>query len=272
MSGASELDHVGVVGRDVRALAGEFARLGFALTPLARHEGGRTGNRNIMLRQGYIELLSVVDGGHSATLDRFLARYAGIHILAFAIDDPAAAVARLQRAGFVDAAISRTERAIDDANPGGGRARFAMVTTPDIPEGRVHLIHHESRDALWQQRFLQHPNHAVALEEVLIVSADPATTAFRLSLRAGRPLRPDPAGGYRLTLPRGAVRMLSPDAFAAMAPDVSPPSLPWIAGAALLTDDATAALRRWLEQQRLPWVEQRGAVSVKVGGAVVRFT
>jgi hypothetical protein len=53
-----------------------------------------------MLRQGYVELLAAVDGSAgSATLDRFLARYAGIHILAFSIDEPRTALARLRRAG-----------------------------------------------------------------------------------------------------------------------------------------------------------------------------
>ena len=208
MSHATALDHVGVVGRDVAVLAAEFESLGFCLTPLARHAGGRTGNRNVMLRQGYIELLSVVDGGSSATLERFLARYAGIHIVALAIDDETAALARLHRAGFAQAAVSQTDRAVDDADPAGPRARFALVTPPDPPEGRIHLIRHRTPEALWQERFLHHPNHAVALEEVVLAVAEPAVTAARLSRLAGRPVVPDAACGYALDLPRGRVRML----------------------------------------------------------------
>ena len=85
------LDHVGVVTRDLAALATQYQRLGFTLTPLARQADGRIGNRCVMLHRSYVELLAVVDpNAGSATLDRFLARYAGIHILAFAIDDQTA--------------------------------------------------------------------------------------------------------------------------------------------------------------------------------------
>jgi hypothetical protein len=271
MSHATALDHVGVVGRDVAVLAVEFERLGFCLTPLARHAGGRTGNRNVMLRGGYIELLSVVDGGSSATLDAFLARYAGIHILALAIDDETATLARLHRAGFPQAALSRTDRAVDDADPTGPRARFTLVTTPDPPEGRIHLIRHESPEALWQERFLHHPNHAVALEDVVLAVADPAATAARMSRLAGRPVVPDAAGGYALDLARGRVRMLPAGALGAVFGDAAVPALPWIAGVTLATDDANAALRHGLEERAIPFRMRGDALLTQAGGVWLRF-
>ena len=73
---APTLDHVGVVASDLAALAAAYGRLGFTLTPLARYADGRIGNRCVMLRSAYIELLAVVDpNARSATLERFLARY-----------------------------------------------------------------------------------------------------------------------------------------------------------------------------------------------------
>ena len=52
-----------------------------------------------MLHGSYIELLAVVDpNAKSATLARWLACYAGVHLLAFAIEDEQIASARLQRA------------------------------------------------------------------------------------------------------------------------------------------------------------------------------
>jgi hypothetical protein len=271
MSLATALDHVGVVGRDVAVLAAEFERLGFCLTPLARHAGGRTGNRNVMLRRGYIELLSVVDGGSSATLDRFLARYAGVHILSIAIDDEAAALARLHRAGFVDAALSHTDRAVDDADPAAPRARFTLITPPDPAEGRVHLIRHLTPEALWQERFLHHPNHAIALEEVVLAVTEPAVTAAWLSRLAGRPMVPDAAGGYALDLHYGRVRMLPPRTVEAVYPDVVIPVLPWIAGITLGTGDANAALRRRLEERAIPFRMADDELLVEAGGVVLRF-
>ena len=271
MSQATALDHVGVVGRDVAALAADFGSLGFCLTPLARHAGGRTGNRNVMLRRGYIELLSVVDQGSSATLDAFLARYPGIHIIALAIADETATLARLRRAGFARATLSHTERAVDDANPAGARARFTLVTTPDPPEGRVHLISHLTPEVLWQERFLHHPNHATTLEEVVLVVEEPAATAAWLSRLAGHPVVPDAAGGYALDLPCGCVRLLTPRAFGALFPDVTVPTLPWIGGISLITDDANAALRRWLEERAMPFRIAGDAVLVEAAGLALRF-
>jgi hypothetical protein len=226
------LDHVGIVGRDLGALVAAFEAAGFTLTPLARHAGGRTGNRCAMLRDGgYLELMSTIDGGTSATLDRFLARHAGAHILALAIEDEASVQDRLCRAFGTAPALSRTDRAVDDSDPDGPRARFSLLTPPDPPEGRVHLILHETPEALWQPRFLQHANKAVSLEEVVIVSAEPATTAAWYSRLAGRPVVPDHVGGYVLPLHRGRIRIVPPGAYPALA-------VPSIAALTLRTDGA----------------------------------
>ena len=101
MSAAEGLDHVGVVTADLNAAARAWRRIGFSLTRLARHAAAGTGNHCAMLRHGYVELIATVDPARpSATLDRFLARYAGIHILSLAISDEQAALARLLQAGF----------------------------------------------------------------------------------------------------------------------------------------------------------------------------
>jgi Glyoxalase-like domain len=105
---APSLDHVGVVGNDLAALATAYERLGFTLTPRARYADGRIGNRCVMLRGSYIELLAVIDPiARSATLERFLACYAGVHILAFAIANEQSAMERLRRAGIEQATVNR---------------------------------------------------------------------------------------------------------------------------------------------------------------------
>ena len=258
MSQAVSLDHVGVVGRDLDTLAAAFAAVGFSLTPLARHAGGRTGNRCVMLRQGYIELLATMPGGSSATLDRFLAQRPGAHILALGITDEAAVAARLACAGIA-AARSEADRAVDDADPDGLRARFVLLTPPDRPEGRFHLVRHLTPEALWQDRFLHHPNHAVALVEAVIRAPVPAEAAAALSRLGGRPVVPDPAGGYALILPQGRVRVLPGEGGAL------------IAALTLRTDDANAGLLRWLADHAVPHVVEEAVVVVEAGGVALRF-
>jgi len=142
MSGAVALDHVGVVGRDLAALAAQYERLGFTLTPRALSGDGRIANRCVMLRQGYLELMALAPGGASATVARMLARHAGAHIIALAVEDMAATLARLRRAGIDCPGVEQFERAVDAADPAGPRARFAYLRVPELPEARVNLIRH----------------------------------------------------------------------------------------------------------------------------------
>ncbi|EFH09459.1 VOC family protein, partial [Teichococcus cervicalis] len=194
MSGAESLDHVGVCTRDGPALWAAYERLGFALTPVARQSGRRspdapvepfaTGNRCAMLRQGYIELLAILDPSLFANrLDVFLDRYAGMHILAFGMADAEAELERLRRAGIELPGVAHLERPVDD--PDGPRARFSRLPLPDAPEGRLQLIQHLTPELLWQERWLEHPNRAVALEQAILVAPDAAASAAALSRLTG---------------------------------------------------------------------------------------
>jgi len=268
-------DHVGVVTRDLTALAGQFECLGFTLTPFARQSDGRIGNRCAMLRNGYIELLAVVDPrAGSATLDRLLARYAGIHILAFAMADEQATLARLRRAGMAASGVVQLDRAVDDADPGGRRARFALIPAPDQPEGRINLVRHLTPELLWQDRLLRHPNNAVELADVMLAVTDPAEAAARFSRIAGCPVVPDPAGGFALDLRHGRVRLLSDAGLAAVMPDIRVPALPSIVGITVRTSDANEAIARLVVERGIACHRHADRLVVDpsaAGGVAVRF-
>jgi Glyoxalase-like domain len=269
------LDHVGVVTRHLAALAAQYQRLGFTLTPLARQADGRIGNRCAMLHRSYIELLAVVDPNvGSATLDRFLARYAGIHILAFAMDDAQATLARLRRAGIEAPSISQLERGTDDMDPAAARARFALIQLPDQPEGRINLVQHLTPGALWQEGFLRHPNNATTLSEVLVAVAEPADTAARFSRLVGCPAIPDPVGGFALDLTDGRVRLLPDTVLHSVLPDSDMGGLPRIAGLTLRTTDGNAAVARLLAERDIAHRVLDDALLVApgaAGGVALRF-
>ena len=266
MSGVA-LDHVGVVTRDLTALADQYQRLGFTLTPFARQTDGRIGNRCVMLQHSYLELLAVVDpNATSATLDRFLACYAGIHILAFVFDDEQAVLTRLRHAGIDAPTVNRVERPIDDTDAMGPRARFTVIPLPEQPEGRINLVHHLTPEALWQDRFLRHPNNAIALAEVTVVVKEPLDTAARFSRLVGCPVVPDAAGGFALDLPHGRVRMVTDPARSSVTPCIS--------GVAVHTNDQNIAIGRLLVEQAIAHRRDNGALLVdadEAGGVAVRF-
>ena len=159
---------------------------------------------------------------------------------------------------------------MDDANPAGPQARFARLILPDAPEGRIFLIRHLTPEAIRQERFLSHPNHAIALAEVTIASAAPAETAARFSRLTGLPVTPDTAGGFALALPRGRVRMLPPVAL----PGTTIPSLPFIAGIAITTDDNNEAVTQILADRAVPHQTLPTGLIVSpssAGGATILF-
>jgi hypothetical protein len=275
MSSATGLDHVGVCSRDAGALWGAYERLGFALTPIARQSRGDeplgTANRCAMLRRGYIELLAVVDpalpdNGLGALLDRF----EGARILALGMQDSEGNLARLRRAGLEIPGVSPLSRPVE---PGGPIARFERLPLPEALEGRVQLVRHLTAEAIWQERWIAHPNGAQELRAAIIVSDQPAESAARLSRLSGLPLEPDPAGGFALPLPDGArVRVLAPEVSAAILPGVVPPALPALMGMVLGVADLDAT-RRALAGVLV--IETPGGVMVppsQAAGCAVIFT
>ncbi|HEY8612840.1 MAG TPA: VOC family protein [Roseomonas sp.] len=243
MASATGLDHIGVCARDAAALWGAYERLGFALTPVARQSRGDqplgTANRCAMLRRGYIELLAVVDPALPDNgLGVMLGRFEGARILALRMTDSEGNLARLRRAGLDIPGISPLSRPVE---PGGPIARFERLPLPEAPEGRVQLVRHLTPEAIWQERWMDHPNGVTELRAAIIVSDRPAESAARLSRLSGLPLEPDPAGGFALPLPDGArVRVLSPEVAAAILPGVEPPALPAIMGMVLGVSDLDA--------------------------------
>ena len=273
MSAAFELDHVGVGGRDLAALADAYQRLGFTLTPMARHRGKATGNRCIMLQHGYLELIALIDQSIPDVLTAQLGRYAGLHIIALGIADSASTLERLNRAGLDIPDVTPLERPVDEADPDGPQARFERIPLPQAPEGTIQLIKHLTREAIWQPRFTAHANAAIGLEEVVLAVPQPAETATRFSRLAGLPVTPDRAGGFVLPMPRGRVRMLPPEAIGVVYPGVVAPAVPSIAGMTVATSDRCASLRPLLTNIRHSTVGEGVLVHPDAaGGAALLFS
>lgn len=281
MSTAVALDHVGIAARDLGPMAAAYERLGFALSPVAQQSGRRrpdlpveqygSGNRCAFLKHGYIELIAILDPAlFDNTLNAFLARYPGMHILALAMTEEEANLARMRAAGIDIPGVAYLERPVE---AGGPIAKFARLPFPDPPEGRVQLIRHLTPELVWQEKWMDHANKAVALEEAILCAREPAETAARLSRLSGLPVEPDPAGGFLLRLPGAAraagpfapvmetrVRILAEATLPNVLSGVTAPASPFMAGIVVRTEDGGAAARQVLEG--IPVVEVPGGVMV----------
>jgi len=275
---ALALDHVGICARELGPMTAAFEALGFTLSPIAQQSGRRTpqseverfstGNRCAFLKHGYIELLAILEPGlFDNKLGEFIARYEGLHILAMGMDDAEANLARMQRAGIPIPGVAHLERPVD--KPDGPRAKFARLPYPDAPEGRLQLIRHLTPELIWQDRWMDHANQAEALTELLLVSAEPAVSAARLSKLTGLVIEPRRAGGFILRFPGGErvagprapametrVSICAPEDLLATLPGVAIPALPFMAGFFVKTSDGNAAVRKLLGH--LPLVELPG--------------
>ena len=240
------LDHVGLFAPDLAEAGRVFERLGFVLTPETVHEhraadGSRarsgTANRCAILADGYLEFLAAVDGLDTliaAELRTALARYSGIHLIAFGCADPGRESERLARIGFAPQPVVHLRRPVEAAEGGPVEAAFSVIRLPPgtMPEGRVQMLRHETPEAVWRPGLAACGNAAAALSGVVSCTIDPEEAAARFARFCGKP-----AAGRRIGLDRGQVDFVDPSTLARLLPGARPPSLPFNAAVVLESSD-----------------------------------
>ena len=232
------LDHLAHFVPDVQAASHALARAGFAPTPVSiqvvpdsdgtlRPTG--TGNVTAMFSRGYAEVLfKTADTPLGRELEAALARYDGVHLVAFAVADATAAHRRLAATGFRVQPVVQMQRPVDTGGaPGIAAFTLARLESGQMPEGRIQILTHRTEAMVWQPRWLSHANGAVALTSVIIAVGDLEDAAQRFARFTGRVAAPSPLG-QTIELDRGRVQLLTPEAFARKLPDVPIPSLPFI--------------------------------------------
>jgi Glyoxalase-like domain len=274
--GALTLDHLAYFAADMTEAGAALERLGFRLTPFSEQShrlqadgplvSAGTANRLIMFEAGYLEILTpIADTPLAGQLRTAIARYAGLHLVAFGTSAPEADHARLEREGFDPLHPIALQRPISTED-GGSTARFTVVRVPPgtMPEGRIQYCHHRTPELIWQRRWLDHSNGVTALKGVVICAADAEATARRYSRFTGLtggasrpPLSAPSAAGYsgpdasqaravqRITTARGSLYFVDPPALRRTV-GIDPPALPWIAAPIVEVRDldrASAAFR-----------------------------
>ena len=251
------LDHVAHFVPHVDSASSVLEKLGFTLTPFSaqsyRPEPGGpltpagTGNRCVMLERGYLEFLTPTgDTPIASQLRIAIKRYTGLHLIAFGSAAPERDHERLQRAGFSPLEPVALQREIDTGG-GRGTARFTVVRVPPetMAEGRIQFCQHHTPELVWQARWTDHANRAVALAGVILHVADAREAAQRYARYTG--LLAQLSGSvWRIATARGYLLFLDGDTLHRRL-GIVPPSLPWIAGYVLTSGDI-AATGDWLRR------------------------
>jgi hypothetical protein len=194
-----------------------------------------------MLRRGYLEILAATGGADTPLarqLDRAVARYTGLHLIAFTIADAGAAHARLAAGGFEPQPPVHLRRPL--ALPDGGEAEVAFTVlrvAPDaMEEGRVQMLRQETPGLVWQDHLLARDNGVDALGGILLCVGDPAAVADRFARFTGRDARG--GGDYRvIDLDRGRLGFATVDRCRALLPGIAIPAIPFMVAVALRSND-----------------------------------
>jgi Glyoxalase-like domain len=252
LDGEIFLDHLAHFVRDPGPAERALVQAGFAPAPLSIQSnpdpaGGLpqltgTGNVTVMFRRGYVEILfKTSETPLARELDTALERHAGLHLVAFAVADAAEAHTRLGASGFRVRPLVRMQRPVDtETGPATAAFTIARVEPGVMPEGRLQILTHRTEQAVWQPRWLTHPNGAVALTDVVIAVENVEEVAQRFARFTARPVIANSAG-RAVALDRGRVQIMDAAAFAGLLPEISVPSLPFIGAYAVLVDSLDAA-------------------------------
>jgi len=253
------LDHVGLFVPDLKGSPECYADLGFTLTPVARHgDAGTgpsgTGNRCVMFGAGYLEILGATgeDTPLARQLHAGLDRYDGLHLIAFAVADAEAHHGALQARGFEAQPMVRLRRPVP-TDDGEATARFDVVRplAGTMPEGRIQMLTHHTPELVWQPRYLDHANGALALTGILVAVDDVAEAAARFARFLDRTVATGDGRG-EVALDRGRIAFVEAGRLAEWLPGVRAPSVPYIAAMSLETADVEST-KRFFDGGGVPW-------------------
>jgi hypothetical protein len=205
------IHHVGHVVRDMRKALELYRRLGFDCAPpaypiISRAEGEPpkpfgAANTHATFLCNFVELVTVVSDDaplpHDAvliplhvpapalprvletiartvaTLAAGLARFEGLHILAFQTDDVAASAAQFDSDGVTHSGANIVQRQIETAaGLQVAPVRYLEIDQEPVPEGRLAIVENPPPEILRAQSHMNHPNGAIALVESLLCVAD----------------------------------------------------------------------------------------------------
>ncbi len=247
------LDHIAHFVPDSRMAIEAMTRAGFAPTPVSIQTNpgpngtqvpAGTGNITAMMARGYIEVLfKTSESPLTKEFDDNLAKYAGPHLIAFAVADAKATSERVATAGFRTAPLVSLRRPVG-TETGTAEAAFtvARVVPGEMREGRIQYLTHHTEDAVWQKRWLNHGNGANALIDAVVIVDDVDEAAARFTRFLSREAVPTNMGrGFFLD--RGGVQLVNASSFTNLAPGIALAPLPFIGAYAVRVQSLTVTER-----------------------------
>ncbi len=230
------LDHIVHAVRDLDAAAETYRRLGFTVGARNRHPWG-THNCLVQFPGFFIELLTLAepdklgDDGFSRLFGRytgeFLERQEGLALMILESRDATADEAQFRATGIAASQTMRFER--EGRRPDGSPVKvgfsLAFAENKQAPAIHFAVCQQHYPENFWNPAFQSHANGARTIAGVVMVAEQPMRHRDFLLAFTGAQEARDTEDGFTIALPRGAVDVLTPDAysgrFGVAAPDVS---------------------------------------------------
>jgi len=223
-----DIDHLVLAVRDLDAARDSYSRMGFTLTPVARHPFG-TKNSVVQLHGSFLELLAVDDpaliaeageGSFSfAAFNRdYLAGREGLSMLVLKSADPAADRATFAAGGipvYEPFGFERIARGPDGIDR---KVAFALTFTSDA---RVHgaagffTCQNRFPENFWRAEFQRHGNDATRIASAVFVSRDPADFHIFFTVFTGQHDMTATSLGVTFDIGESDLDLMSPPAFRA---------------------------------------------------------
>jgi len=276
-SAITGIDHTLVGVRDLEAARAAWQNLGFTLTPRGRHIGWGTGNYCIMLEQGYIELLGILDPTQfTNNLDKFLAEREGLLGLAFRSRDNDATAKWLAAGGFTPDGPKDLKRALELAE-GEVLPAFRLLFLPpqETPGLRAFFCQHLTPDLIRRGAWLVHAIRAVSLKSVITVVERPGDLAPAYARLFGAGAVSADGDSLRVDCREGEMLFVTHEGLQRLYPEIDLPrrANPWIAamriGVLILADAAD-----YLDYKGVKFTTTMRGMAVlpdQANGAIVEF-
>jgi hypothetical protein len=222
------IDHLVLAANDLDLARETYERLGFTLTPAARHPFG-TANTLALLDGSFLELLAVHDPAliPEPTAERFsfaafnrdyLRERQGLSMLALRSSDAEADRASFEKHGLPTYDSFDFRRVAKGPDGQEREVSFSLAFTSDArAKGRAGFFtcQHHQRENLWRSEFMQHPNGAMHVDSAVFVTRDPADFHIFFTYFTGQHDMLSTSLHVKFDLGGSSVDVLSPVAFRA---------------------------------------------------------
>lgn len=281
-----DIDHLVLAVRDLDAARETYQRMGFTLTPVARHPFG-TKNSLVQLQGGFLELLAVDDpaliaepgeGTYSfAAFNRdYLAEREGLSMLVLQSTDPAtdrAAFAAGELPVYAPFGFERIAKGPDGIDR---TVAFDLTFTSDArAHGAAGFFTCQNRfpENFWRAEFQSHANGAAKVAAAVFSSRDPADFHIFFTVFTGQHDMAATSLGVTFDLGQSQLDLLSPPALHAFFGEDAGPDPRRFVGYRVAVGDL-AATGRLFTANAVPFTELSGALVVPSAfahGAAIGF-